>query len=120
MSTTLREVLARRANDVGPPNLDIDELVGLGEGRLRRRRLTAVLGSAAAVVFVIALALVAALNGPVKRSDGPVDQAHLLADAPLPQPVRKIVYSDGSAEPRPTIHFGDRAVEIGKRPCTWT
>lgn len=119
MSTTLREVLARRANDSGLPDLDIDELVGLGERRLRRRRLAAVLGSAAAVVLVIALALVvgAGLNGSVKRSDGLTDRPTSSPEAPLPLPVRKIVYSDGSpTQTHSTIHIGARAVEVDNGP----
>jgi len=47
MTTTLREMLARRANEADPPNLDVEELVGLGETRLRRRRIAAAAGSAA-------------------------------------------------------------------------
>ena len=41
---TLREAFERQAGDAGAPGLDLDELVGLGEHRLRRRRLTAVAG----------------------------------------------------------------------------
>jgi hypothetical protein len=115
MSTTLREMFAQHASNVGPPNLDIDELVELGEGRLRRRRLTAVLGSVAAVVVVIALALAvgAGLNGPLKRTDGPVDRPTSSPEPPLPRPVRKIVYSDPPlfAHTTGSIHFGDHAVE---------
>ncbi|MBA2559461.1 MAG: hypothetical protein H0V07_06150, partial [Propionibacteriales bacterium] len=70
MSAPLRDVLAQRANDAGTPDLDIHELVGLGEHRLRRRRMTAVLGAASAVVVVIALAVGAGLNGPFEHSDG--------------------------------------------------
>ena len=38
MTTTLREMLARRANDAGPPNLHIEMLVGLGEAAATGRR----------------------------------------------------------------------------------
>ena len=47
MTPTLREMLARRATEAAPPNLDIEQLVGLGETRLRRRRIAAAAGSAA-------------------------------------------------------------------------
>lgn len=119
MSSTLREVLVRRANAVDPPDLDIDGLVGLGETRLRRRRLTAVMGSAAAVVLVIVLALVvgSGLDGSFKRSDGPTDRPPFSPQAPLPTPVRKIVYSDSSpTQTHSTIHIGARAVEVGNGP----
>jgi hypothetical protein len=111
MSTTLREVLARRAEDAGSANLDIEQLVGLGEDRLRRRRLTVVLSGVAAAVVVIAVALGSALNGSVNRGNGPVD--HPKRDDTRTQPVRKLVYSEGRLlvhEPG-TIHFGDRTVE---------
>jgi hypothetical protein len=112
MNTTLREALARRANDAGLPDLDIEALVGLGEHRLRRRRRAAVLGSAAAVVVVIALAVGASLHGPVKRSQGPVNH-------PRPSPTekhelaRRILYSDTQlfSHTTGTIHFGDRVVD---------
>ena len=57
MSTTLRDVFTQRANDIGPADLDLGELIELGEHRLRRRRIIATVGSAAAVVLAIALAL---------------------------------------------------------------
>ena len=116
MSTTLREVLAARADAVGPPDLDIGELVGLGEGRLRRRRLTVLLGAAAVVfVIVVALAIGIGLDGSGTRSDAPVDRPTPAPKGPLSAPVRKIVYSDGTGS-HTTIHFGDRAVEVGKGP----
>src|SRR4051794_40866985 len=102
MNTTLREALAGRIDDASFPGLDVADLIDLGEARLRQRRLVAVLGSAAAAAFVvIAIALGAALSGPVKRSDGPP------VDHPSPSPtethapsVRKLLYSDV-----PLTHF---------------
>jgi hypothetical protein len=122
MSASLRD-LNRRVDALVTPGIDAAALIRQGEARLRRRRLTAVLGSAAAVVVVIALALTVAagLDGPVKRSDGPVDRPTSSPEAPLPRPVRKIVYSDdlvfdkNSREALSrvgTIHVGDREVEI--------
>jgi hypothetical protein len=108
MNTTLREALAQRASDAGLPNLDIQALVGLGEHRLRRRRLTAVLSSAAAVIVVIALIFGVALNGPVKRSQEPVDHPRPSPTEQHEPPIREIVYSESQ-----TVHFGDRLVEIG-------
>jgi hypothetical protein len=71
---TLYDVFARRANDAEPADLDVTALIDRGEQRLRRRRLAAVLGSATAVVAVIAIAVGMALNGPEPRGQGPVDR----------------------------------------------
>ena len=116
MNTTLREALARRIDDASFPGLDVADLIGQGETRLRRRRLAAVLGSAAAaVVVVIAFALAAALNGPVKRSDGPpVDHPSPspteLSPPPAPN-VRELLYVDvARSHNEGTFHFGDRAI----------
>jgi hypothetical protein len=57
MSTTLREALAEQINQISPAQLNVDELVGLGERRVRRHRLAVALGSVAAVVLVITLAV---------------------------------------------------------------
>src|SRR3954447_2418752 len=82
MSTTLREVLARRADQAGAPDLDVEALIDLGERRLRRRQLGAVVGSAAAVLVVIALVIGGAtLIGPSKHSTGPIDKP-----SPSPSP----------------------------------
>jgi hypothetical protein len=105
MNTTLRETLAQRASDAGPPNLNIEDLVGLGEARLRRRRLTAVLGSAAAVIVLV---LGTSLYGPVKHSQEPVNHPRPSPTEQHGPPIRKIVYSESQ-----TVHFGDRLVEIG-------
>ena len=105
MSTTLREALARRADQAGPPELDVDALIDLGERRLRRRQVGAVLASAAAVLVVIALVIGgASLVGPSK-STGPIDKP-----SPSPSPSdtssRSIVYRDG-------FHGG--AIQLGGR-----
>ena len=119
MSATLRDVLAQRANDAGMPDLDLDELVALGEHRLRRRRMTAVVGAASAVVVVIVLAVGAGLNGPAKDRGGPVGHPTppaLTVEHPTP-PARKLVYSDilwtSNGVIGRTVHLGDRVVEIG-------
>lgn len=118
MTTTLREMLDRRANAAGPPNLDLEELVGLGEARLRRRRLAAVVGSAiAAVAVVAALALGAALNNPVHRGVGPPAKSPSPSPTELSAPpapiVRELLYVDVARQPshdEGTFHFGDRAI----------
>jgi hypothetical protein len=50
---TLRDAFARRADEAGTPDLDIDTLVGLGEARLRRRRASSVLGAGAIAALVV-------------------------------------------------------------------
>ena len=108
--STLRDAFERQAGNAGTPDLRIDDLVGLGEHRLRRRRLTAVLGAAAAVIAAVAIGLTA-LNGTGTPRPGPVDHPPR-EESPSP---RQIVYSDAEqgSDSRPgTIHFGHRVVEI--------
>ena len=82
MSTTLRDALVQRIDQVDPSHPDVDALVGLGERRLRGRQVAAVLGSAAAVLVVIALVIGGAtLIGPSKGSTGPIDK-------PSPNPIQ--------------------------------
>jgi hypothetical protein len=85
MSTTLREELARRADQAGNPELDVDALIDLGERRLRRRQVGTVLATSAAVLLVIALVIGGAtLIGPSK-STGPIDKP---SPNPTPTPTR--------------------------------
>jgi len=124
MSTTLRDELARRIHEIGPADLDLQHLVGLGERRRRRRRPTAGLGSGAAVVPASASSLGGASRirstdatpGPTdhhttdrKKTEGKKTDGKR-TDGPAPQ-ARKIVYSDGPWPTR-TLHVGDRTVDI--------
>lgn len=122
MNTTLHDALAEQINQITPAQLNTNELVGLGERRVRRHRLTAALGSAAAVVLVITLA-----GGGValhrSADQGPANTPntdHHQTDDHTTPPVgpdirtRPIVYSysglfDHTAG---SIKFGDRSVEI--------
>jgi hypothetical protein len=112
MNATLRDVLARHAVATGDPAFDVDRLVGLGESRLRRRRLAALLVSAGAIVIVVALALGVALNRPAQRGEGPAGTPTSEPARPLEQPLRKIVYSDAElfSHAAGNIHFGDRVI----------
>src|SRR4051794_2788665 len=106
MSTTLREALARRADQAGAPELDVEALIDLGERRLRHRQLGTALGSAAAVLVVIALVIGGStLIGPAQHSNGPIDKP-----SPSPSPShtssRSIVYRDG---------FHTQVTQLGKR-----
>ena len=111
MTIPLRDALTQRINQVGPAHPDLEELVGLGEQRLRRHRLTAVLGAAATVVLAVAVG-VAALNGSgTPRPAPPIDRPSPREEKP---PARQIVYSDETVGvPGHTVHFGDRLVETG-------
>jgi hypothetical protein len=105
---TTFEDLARRADDVPAPSLDLDVLVARGEQRLRRRRLAAVATAAAAVgVMILGGVLV---GGADPRSSGPVDLPGR-HDSPTVAAARKIVYADGI--PGRVMHFGDRVVRTG-------
>jgi hypothetical protein len=110
MTTSLRDALTQRINEVGPAHPDLEELVGLGEQQLRRRRLTAVLGAAVAVIVTVAVG-VTALNGSGTPRPAPIDRPSPQEEKP---PARQIVYSDEKAGiPGHFVHFGDRAVETG-------
>jgi hypothetical protein len=124
MTTSLRDALTQRINQVGPAHPDIEELVGLGEQRLLRRRITAVAGTVAAVVVVIALAIGGtALNRSADQHPGPVHRPPAnphQTQTTTPSTPRPIVYSDVSVEGgHPVsllgdpIHVGDRAVDTG-------
>ena len=121
---TLREAFERRAGDAGTPDLDVHELVGLGEHRLRRRRLIAAGGTGAALALVVALAV--AGTAAIRSADQqtvPIDRPPTHPDRTQnipPTPPRPVVYSDVTVfPPRPgalmgdPIQVGDRAVETG-------
>ncbi len=113
---TLHDAFERQARNSGAPDLDIDELVGRGERRLRRRRLAAVLGGTVAVVVAITFGVGIALNGLGGRSQGPthLPPTHGTKSAGTDAPTRQIVYSDHKVgAPGDTVHFGDRLVETG-------
>jgi hypothetical protein len=109
---TLRETLARRADEAEIPAVDVDELVATGERRVRRRRAAAVLGSTVvAVVATVVLALVFTSLTGTERSSDPVNRPKQGQSEPAREVVRKIVYADGT-EGR-TVHYGARKVDTG-------
>lgn len=129
MNTTLHEVLTQRANSVGSAPLDVNELVTVGERRLRRRRLTVSLGCVAAVVLIVALAIGAAALHP-SAGPGPTDAPntdHQKTDdqnAPNESDAqaRPIVYSDDVDFDGPplgsiigNLQVGNREVEIDQK-----
>ena len=118
MNQTLRDAFARLQDDAGRFDVDLQALVDGGETRLRRRRLTAVLGGTVAVVVAITIGVGIALNGPTTRSQGPAHPppAHGTKNAGTDEapPTRQIVYSDQKiGVDGNTVHFGDRPVETG-------
>jgi len=116
MNQPLREAFARQLDDAGRLDVDLDALIDQGETRLRRRRLAAVLGAAAAVILV--LAAIAGVTGSqlAGRGNGPVD--HPPTPVPTPNPTRPVVYSDtrfdpGGGQSGDSIHVGDRLADTG-------
>ena len=53
MNAILRDLLSDRADAAGTPDLDVDELVALGERRVSRRRRAALGDTAAAVALTV-------------------------------------------------------------------
>jgi hypothetical protein len=126
MTTPLRDALTERINQVGPAHPDIEELVGLGEQRLRRRRLAAVAGTGAAVALAIALAIGGTTWMRSAEKQGPIDRPpkHPHQTQTITRP---IVYSDDVLSDRcrgnpigciGTLHVGDREVRIDQ--ALWT
>jgi hypothetical protein len=123
MTTPLRDALTQRINQVGPAHPDLEELVGLGEQRLRRRRLAAVAGTGAAVVLAIALAIGGTAWNRSAENSGPIDRPpkHPRQTQTITRP---IVYSDdveyrsgtgdapGVSIHVGTVHVGDQEVDI--------
>ena len=122
MTDTIRDLLRQDADSVEIPTLDANDVIGHGEQRLHRRRVTAVLAAVAAVA-VIAIGGIAA-NQLQAESQGPVDKPtrtdqHQRTVEPQ---TRKIVWSDDLTELTPgndtpstqvgTLHVGGREVEI--------
>lgn len=102
--------LARRAENLPEPALDIEALVAEGDRRLRRRR-TAALVAVAGVVIALVLGGVLVDSG-ARRANAPIDQPnrHDKSDAPIPRS-REIVYADGLHGR--SIHFGGQVVRTG-------
>jgi hypothetical protein len=127
MTTSLRDALTQRINEVGPAHLDIEELVGLGERRLRRRRIAALVSAGAAVGLAIALAVgPAALNLSADPDQVPIDQPTNSHEKQTNShesqtTTRPLVYSDVTFVPGggpngllgDPIHVGDRVVDTG-------
>jgi hypothetical protein len=104
--------LSRRVGDLAAPTVDVDELVALGEQRLRRRRVT---GAAAATAAVAVLAVAGALaNAHRVQTSGPIDLPHHPRQTERHVPTapvrREIVYAGGLGDP--TIHYGDRVLRV--------
>src|SRR4051794_12174186 len=100
MITTLRDALAEQINQIPSAQVDVNELVSLGDRRVRRHRLAAALGSAAAVVVLVTLAVGGAAlhladNGPANTPimDRHPTGAHTTPPTGPDTPTRLIVYA---------------------------
>jgi hypothetical protein len=119
MTTPLRDALTQRINQVGPAHPNVEELIGLGERRLRRRWLTAAAGTGAAVALAIALVVGGtAWNRSADHQEGPIDRPVTPDQTQIttPKPSRPIIYSDvkvlgGGRVSGASIHVGDRLVD---------
>ena len=116
MTASLRE-LGKRAESVAAPQLDVPALVHAGESRIRRRRLAALAAVTAAVAAVLAGVLLA-LPGTRQSAPTPArpDQQDIAPDKDADpdivqtEPVaRRLTYAQGT-----TIHWGDRAIDVGQ------
>lgn len=114
MTTPLRDALTQRINQVGPAHPDIEELVGLGELRLRRRRMAAVVGTGAAVALAIGLAIGGtAVIRSADHQQGPIHRPPKHHNGFTLTAARPIVYSDDVDNFHVgTLHVGDHLVSI--------
>lgn len=83
MTDTLRDLLARGADTIERPHLDVDHLVAQAEQRLIRRRIGAALGSVAVIALITT-------GGVALRTDGrlsPAPPATTTSAPVVPEPV---------------------------------
>jgi hypothetical protein len=113
MSGMLRELLSERADAAGSPGVDLHHLIAQGERRVRRRRVVALGGTAAAVALTLGASFVVVETGddrtspPVDPStNNPTRTADVEPDAPGSRP---LTYGLGA-----TIHYGDRTIETAE------
>lgn len=108
MTNSLRDLLRQDADRVEIPTLDAGDVIAHGEQRLHRRRITAVLASVAAVAVFLVGGIVA--GSTQQRSEGPVDKPHENQTNRTDEvQTRRLTYAVGS-----TIHWGDRAIDVGQ------
>jgi hypothetical protein len=103
--------LARRADSLATPAIDVDALIARGEQRLRRRRVTAVATAAAVVVATIVGGVL--VDRGARESNAPIHQPnrHDRSPAPTTPKVRPLVYADGLHGT--SIHYGSKVVKTG-------
>jgi hypothetical protein len=110
MTGMLKDVLHERADELGPPDLDLAAITGAGDRRARRRR-TALVGGLAAAAVLAALAVPAALAG---GDDGP--RRDLAADGTAAGPAG-LAWITGSTLHRPGLADVDLGVDV--RAWVW-
>lgn len=100
MSTSLKELMAERANAATPPQLDVDAITKAGDARVRGRRIMDGDGSAAAV---LALSFGGSTLLDVRSDPGPQQ----LRPATPAFADRLVTYAVGS-----TIFYGDERFDV--------
>ncbi len=123
MNDALRD-LARHADGVTPPALDLTAIIDRGDARRRRRRRGVVAGLALSVASAVAVS--AALAGRTDSSAPPAVDPSPPVVTPTepvvpPAPVRPIVYTDdyrseftsGPSWPFRSLQYGERTLRLG-------
>lgn len=100
MTGMLRSVLREHADSTPAPQVDLDGIIGAGERRARRTRVTTGLAAAAVASAVAGSALV--LPGLVP------DRGDLATSAPAPFAERRVGYATGDV-----IHWGEESFSVG-------
>jgi len=99
MTDLLKDTFTTQAAGSEPPPLDLDAIVAAGNHRLRRRRAGVVLGTALAVVAVVAIGLTVIRPHAAE----PAAQPHAFTE-------RRPTYAVGG-----TIHYGATTIETGTK-----
>jgi hypothetical protein len=102
MTKLLQDVLYERAENAPRPQVDLDLVIGAGERRVRRARLSTGLAASAVAVVVAGSAFV--LPGTL----APQPQRHDPAAAPSPWSERRVGYAMEDV-----VHWGDESFSVG-------
>jgi WD40 repeat protein len=96
MNTTLKDMMASRADAAPEPHIDIEAVVRSGQRRVRRHRALGGVAAGAAVVVAAVVASALHLNSDEPRFAGSGGFE-----------VREVTYAENS-----TIHYGEQAIDV--------